>query len=125
MKVLSLEQLSYYTNKLIAFLSNKFSSKDHIHPDYASKSITINTDLLSANWIGDATPFSITIAVPSVTENNNVDIISRANTYQEIEAWGNLGYMIGSQSDGSITIQSYGFKPTVDIPISIVVRGDS
>ena len=125
MKVIGLEQLAYYTNKLIAFLSDKFSSKDHTHTNYASKSTAVNTELIASNWLGDSAPFSITISDQKITDTNNIDIISRATSYQEIEAWGNLGYMIGTQEVGSVTIQSYGLKPSVDIPITLVIRGDS
>lgn len=125
MKVLSLEQLSYYTSKLTTFFSDKFSLKDHTHTDYASKSISVNTNLLANDWVGETTPFSITISDQRITDTNNIDVISRATSHQEIEAWGNLGYMVGTQEVGSITIQSYGFKPTIDIPITLVIRGDS
>ena len=39
-------------------------------------------------------------------------------------AWGNAGILTGEQSEGSITLKAFGEKPSIDIPI-IVLVGDT
>ena len=91
----------------------------------ASKSKEYDKTLSASNWIGDTAPYSITLSVTGVTATNNVDVIPQASETDAIEAWKNLGYMKGSQSVGSIIIQAWGEKPSVDIPIKVIVRGDA
>lgn len=124
MKILDINQLNYYTNKLITLCSNSFSLKNHSHTNYATKSTNMNTSLPATAWTGDSIPFSISISVPGATSTNNIDIIPQASTDEQIDAWQGLGYMIGTQSEDSITLKSWGDKPAVDIPITVIVRGD-
>ena len=90
----------------------------------ASKSKTYQMTMVAASWTGDAVPYSIELTVEGVTATSNVDIIPQASTEEQIDAWLGLSYMLGSQAEEKVTIQSWGDKPTVDIPITVIVRGD-
>lgn len=90
----------------------------------SSKSKTYQMTMSAASWTGDAAPYSIDLTVDGVTDTSNVDIIPQAANEDQIDAWLGLGYMLGSQAEGKVTIQSWGDKPTVDIPITVIVRGD-
>ena len=90
----------------------------------SSKSKTYQMTMAAAGWTGDAAPYSIDLTVEGVTATNNVDIIPQASTEDQIDAWLGLGYMLGSQTEGKVTIKSWGDKPAVDIPITVIVRGD-
>ena len=68
--------------------------------------------------------YSINLTIEGVTATSNVDIIPQASTEDQIDAWLGLSYMLGSQAEGKVTIKSWGDKPTVDIPITVIVRGD-
>ena len=89
-----------------------------------NKSHNYQMTMEAAGWIGDAAPYSIDLTVEGVTATNNVDIIPQASAEDQIDAWVGLGYMLGSQTEGKVTIKSWGDKPAVDIPITVIVRGD-
>lgn len=91
----------------------------------ADKSTEYNMTLAAASWTGDTAPYSITLSVAKATTTNNIDIIPQASTADAIESWQALGYMLGTQEEGSITIQAWGDKPTADIPVKVIIRGDA
>lgn len=91
----------------------------------ADKSTEYDMTLEAASWTGDTAPYSITLSVAKATATNNIDIIPQASESTAIEAWQGLGYMLGTQSAGKVTLQAWGDKPSVDIPVKVIVRGDA
>lgn len=45
-------------------------------------------------------------------------------TKEQLEAFGNALVIGGTQSDGSLTLKALGEVPTINIPITLVIRGD-
>lgn len=100
------------------------NAAEEVIGEKADKSKTYQMTMSAASWTGDAAPYSIELSVTGVTDTSNVDIIPQASTEEQIDAWLGLSYMLGSQAEEKVTIQSWGDKPTVDIPITVIVRGD-
>lgn len=89
------------------------------------KSIKKEAILETANWQGEAVPYSYTLSLPEATEENIIEIIPASNiTIEEYEAMIETSIVGGHQSIGSITLLAYGDKPIIDLPIVILVRGD-
>ena len=79
--------------------------------------------LISTNWIGDSIPYSYTITNDSITSTNIIDLIFNPNTEELKDTLIDTeisGYL---QTNGSITIYAWGNKPSIDIPITIIIRG--
>ena len=79
--------------------------------------------LTSTNWIGDSIPYSYTISNDSITSTNIIDLIFNPNTEELKDTLIDTeisGYL---QTNGSITIYAWGNKPSIDIPITIIIRG--
>ena len=73
-------------------------------------------------WGGGAAPYTCTINIANVTASNVVEVglASNANDDQ-VKACMKASIAKITQANGSITLYAYGAKPTVDIPLSIVV----
>lgn len=89
---------------------------------------TIEYTLLNSNWIGENTPYSYTISLGdtyTLTNNSKVDIgasLSCSDTQLEsLMALSLCGGSIDTESN-SITLKAFGEKPSIDIPISILIR---
>lgn len=99
-------------------------SSDKSEKTYAKKSI-VTTATLSANkWTGSSAPYSYILSVSGVTASNIVEIDYASNaSSQAIEAYQEAMLADGGQAIDQITINATE-KPTVDIPIIVVVRND-
>ena len=91
----------------------------------ATKSVVKNATITSTLWTGDAAPYTATLSVKEVTADNIVEVILAPTvTTEQIQACMGASIVTGTQAAGSITLNAYGEKPTVDIPITVIVRGD-
>lgn len=84
--------------------------------------ITTNVIAYAGWWGGGAAPYTCTINIANVTASNVVEVglASNANDDQ-VKACMKASIAKITQANGSITLYAYGAKPTVDIPLSIVV----
>lgn len=84
--------------------------------------ITTNVIAYAGWWGGGAAPYTCTINIANVTASNVVEVglASNANDDQ-VKACMKASIAKITQANGSITLYAYGTKPTVDIPLSIVV----
>ena len=81
--------------------------------------------MAASSWSGTAAPYTITLSVPGATATNNIEIVPPGDlTTTQAEAYMGASILNGTQEEGSITLKAYGDKPTIDIPIEIIVRGD-
>lgn len=79
---------------------------------------------LSTSWTGTGAPYSQTVAVSGVASDSIVDIdVSKDVTAEQLDAYINAKIVDDGQSANSITLKAFGEKPTIEIPIKIVVRG--
>ena len=91
----------------------------------ADKSIEKSATLLASSWIGDTAPYYITITVEEATATNIIEINPTPEQSEEEYDIMSEALIDGySQTTGSITLVARGEKPTIDLPIELVIRGD-
>ena len=85
-----------------------------------------NVTLNISSWSGSEAPFSYTVSNSNVTSTSKVVEIMPANgaTNDQLAAYLSAGLCGGATGTGTITIKAFGKKPTTNIPITIVVRGE-
>ena len=86
------------------------------------QNVTLNT----SSWSGSEAPFSYTVSNSNVTSTSKIVEIMPANgaTNDQLQAYLSAGLCGGATGTGTITIKAFGKKPTTNIPITIVVRGE-
>lgn len=92
------------------------------------KSRTISAVLLAQSWQTDPNmPFYVyKLAVEGVTAASNQDVLLDPNiTAAQLTAAQAANIQDGGQIDGELTLKAWGYKPTVDIPIRVILRGDT
>lgn len=93
--------------------------------DYAGASETVTATLLAASWTGDAAPYSYTLTVSGVTATSNQELLPALNiTAEQLEALQSANIQDGGQAANTMTLKAYGDKPTIDLPIRVIKRGD-
>lgn len=103
-------------------LANQIAELDDTKAD---KSAIQDYTLLSANWVGDSAPFTYSATVTGVTATSLQEVFpSSSATTEQFTAWQGASVADGGQADNTLVLKAYGKKPTVDIPVKIVVRGD-
>ena len=78
-----------------------------------------NVDLLSANWIGESSPYSQVVQIDSVTEYSQVDLtpsIEQLVIFHEKD----LGFVTENE-DGVVTVYAIGQKPENDYTIQVTI----
>jgi hypothetical protein len=104
--------------------ANSTFSSTKSEKTYAKKSTLVNTTLTASKWTGSSAPYSYILSVSGVTSSNIVEIDYASNASSAaIEAYQNAMLADGGQTTNQITIKATE-KPTVDIPITIVIRND-
>ena len=99
-------------------------SSDKTEKTYSKKSTTSTVTLSASTWSGSSAPYSYTLSVNGVTATNVVEInYASSASDAAIEAYQGAGLKDGGQSTGRITLLATE-KPTVNIPITIIVRND-
>lgn len=76
-------------------------------------------DLLSANWVGDASPYSQVVTIDGVTEFSQVDLtpsIEQLVVFYEKD----LGFVTENE-DGVVTVYAIGQKPENDYTIQVTI----
>lgn len=104
--------------------ANSAFSSTKSEKTYAKKSTLVNTTLTASKWTGSSAPYSYVLSISGVTSSNIVEIDYASNASSAaIEAYQNAMLADGGQTTNQITIKATE-KPTVDIPITIVIRND-
>lgn len=104
--------------------ANSAFSSTKSEKTYAKKSAIINTTLTASKWTGSSAPYTYVLPVSGATTSNIVEIDYASNASSAaIEAYQNAMLADGGQTTNQITIKATE-KPTVDIPITIVIRND-
>ena len=76
-------------------------------------------DLLSANWVGDASPYSQVVEIAGVTENSQVDLtpsVAQLVIFHEKD----LGFVTENE-DGVVTVYAFGQKPLDDYTMQVTI----
>lgn len=91
----------------------------------SDKSTIQNKTLSSASWVGSVSPYTYTLSVTGITATSVQEILPTTDiTEEELTALLGATLQDGGQSAGSITLKAWGEKPTIDIPIRVILRGD-
>jgi hypothetical protein len=92
----------------------------------ASKStVTANRPLYASYWSGTYKPYSYSLTVIGATTSSIVEVLPYDKlTNEQCKQLGEAQIACGTNSNGGITLWAYGNKPTIDIPITIILRGD-
>lgn len=102
---------------------NKLTEK--ARDNLVEKSITKTATLAAASWTGTAAPYTLVLSLPEATASNNIEVLpSAALTQAQYEAMADAGITGAGQAAGSITLKAWGDKPTINLPVQLIVRGD-
>ena len=83
--------------------------------------------LITANWVGDSAPYTYPITIQGMDSEKNWEVTNSVEplmTESELTAFGEAKIIAGSQTTNTINLVAYGKKPTMDINILVIVRGD-
>lgn len=89
-----------------------------------AKSTKVNTTLSASSW---TTAKKYTLSNSNITATSAVELLPRENngiTQAQMEALSGAMIVGGTQAAGSIQLVALGDVPTIDIPVTIIVRRD-
>ena len=79
----------------------------------------------AASWTEDAAPYTYTLHISGVTDTSNQEVLPALNiTAEQLEALQSANIQDGGQATNTMTLKAYGDKPTIDLPIRVIKRGD-
>lgn len=124
------------TTEIESIIDNKFKelhtvAKTGNYNDLINKPTAVDLEITSiqleiilpANWIGEEAPYTQTISIDKVTPTSIVDIDAASSvTAEQLDAYINAKIIDSEQSAGSITLKAFGEKPTIEIPLKVVIR---
>lgn len=90
----------------------------------AGLSTKVNTTLSASSW---TTAKKYTLSNSNITATSAVELLPRENngiTQAQLEALSGAMIVGGTQAEGSIQLVALGDVPTIDIPVTIIVRRD-
>lgn len=93
----------------------------------SDKSILLAATILSSAWTGDEAPYTATVAVEGLTgsEQELIEVfVQYEASFEQKTAWVEAGIASGNNIQGAIVLEALVEKPTTDIPIHILKRGD-
>lgn len=92
----------------------------------AKKSTEISKTLLTDSWTGAEAPYSYSLTVAGVTTTSNQEILPSVSvTKEQLEALQNGNIQDGGQDIDEVILKAWGEKPTIDIPVRVILRGDT
>lgn len=98
---------------------------NNVSSTMADKSIVVNKTLLASNWSGTSVPYRYELAVDGVTANSNQEIMPADGiTDEQMYHMQGANLQDGGQSANKIVLRAFGVKPSIDIPIKIILRKD-
>lgn len=98
------------------------ASKEYV--DSIVTGTTLSVTLASASWTGTAAPYTYTISNSAITATSTQELMPATDiTADQLTALQNANIIDGGQAAGSMTLKAFGEKPSVDIPVRIIVKG--
>ena len=92
----------------------------------AAISNVVSATLSASSWSSDSAPYTYTLSVTGVTANSNQEFLPALDiTERQLTALQAANIQDGGQASGSVTLKAFGTKPTIDVPIRVIVRGDA
>lgn len=90
----------------------------------AGRSAKVNTTLYASSW---STAKKYTVSNANITATSAVELLPRENsgiTQAQLEALSGAMIVGGTQAAGSIQLVALGDAPTIDIPVTLIIRRD-
>jgi hypothetical protein len=121
------DYLNFYLNKLylcVEELQNKLSNENTSREAamFNAKPVVINETLLASKWT-DRTYVWNNSNIKSATQI--IELVPQSSiTVEQLNALQYANIVGTSQTVGKITLQAMGELPTVDIPVTFIIRGD-
>ena len=86
----------------------------------------IDITLSTSGWSGSEPPYTYTISNSSITDTNEAVEIAPNNsaTNEQLLAYMACGLCGGTISVGKIVLKAFGKKPSTNIPIVMIIRGE-
>lgn len=82
----------------------------------------VNVSVAASSWNGSSAPYTATVSVSGVTASNNIVVGIRSTaTASQYEAFADGQIICSAQASGSITLKAFGDKPSVSVPISVLI----
>ena len=98
------------------------ASKEYV--DSVATGTTLSITLSSAGWSGTTAPYTMTLTNAAITATSTQELSPATDiTADQLIALQNANIIDGGQAAGSITLKAFGEKPSVDIPVRIIVKG--
>lgn len=92
---------------------------------YAQKYKQVTKTLSSSAWQGTSAPYIAQLEVSGLTQNSDVQIVSNYDwTIEQMQSWSNAKIMSGKTESNKLLLKAYGEKPTVDLPIVLLVGSE-
>ena len=92
------------------------------------RSSTATVTLYANQWVGDSAPYTYTLSLSGVTSTSNQDFLpirkSDGLTPEMLAALQAADLQDGGQSTGKVTILAYGEKPTINLRMRVILRGN-
>lgn len=116
---------AWAAGKVITGTADVDNHKLYVGPSGVHKSTLAPTTLTAAGWTGSAAPYSQALSIAAVTATSANELLPGASiTADQLAALQAANIQDGGQAAGSITLLAYGDKPSIDLPVRIIVRGD-
>lgn len=90
----------------------------------APKSVAVEVNAPSSSWDGSSAPYTLALTVNGVTADNNIEVgLASSATLDEIKISMKSIIQCTAQATNQITLTAYKNKPTVDLPIQVLIIG--
>lgn len=85
----------------------------------------VDVIVLASNWTGSEPPYINELVVQGVTSLGDIQIMPR-NTIstEQAEAWMGAAILSANQTTDSINLRAFGEKPSIDIPVTVLIGSD-
>lgn len=124
------EQINILTDQLEALdlevdeVKTEVSNVKEDIANYSKKSTKLNLTIPASGWTGEK-PATNTIAVEGATATNNIEVVTPDSlTEEQVTAFISAQIINGTQADGTVTLNAWGEVPSIDLPVTVIVRGD-
>lgn len=92
--------------------------------DYAEESTSIYKLISKDGWTGESTPYTQEISAEGVRVDNNIIVgLDSTATTEQMDESSSAKVWVTNQSENSITVSALSRKPSIDIPIRIIIVG--
>lgn len=79
----------------------------------------------AASWTNASAPFSYSLTISGVTTTSIQELMPNTNASgTQIAAFQSANIVDAGQSTNTINLYAYGSKPSIDIPVRVILRGD-